>query len=688
MTNNLNLLPGLKTKPYVYSDMHALLAQDAACSEGANIGNDGINLTITCLSMNRIALTEKLVASISNYIPYFKGEILIVDNGSSHEELNILRELQNKYKLKITIVELGENFGVSGGRNESLKYIKTKWALFLDNDIYFINNPLPRLQKDISHMGCHFINMPLLEPDGKTLFAKGGNLFLDIQSDAVHVGAGSACAQEIVTQYDDEGFLTTFLFGGASVINIDTLKNIGCYDNNMFIGFEDIDLSIRIFQAGMKIGTCGAISLIHDHPKPDSAEDKSYEKLRFTRNILKQSADYLEKKHGMIFWSAPVDSWLEEKQKTFEIESMPLSSGNPSTNCSVNTNEIINKPKIALIIDAENWAFANIARQIAHNLSDSFSFTIIPTEVIDNISQVLMMTKDYDITHFFWRESLRMIYDSYYVNYNKNLGLSESEYKEKFLDGRIITSSVYDHLFLEKESIALRERFYNELITAYTVSSSKLFDIYSEIDCYPAPMLTAEDGVDLELFYPKNLDRFDALESRSLRIGWAGNSKWAGELEDFKGYHSLLKPAVEILQNEGLNIDLVLADRQQGFIPHKEMVHYYNQIDLYVCPSKIEGTPNPILESMACGVPVITTDVGIVNDAFGELQKKWILSERNLQILTEKLREFYLQRGKIAKELSQENLSRIRSWDWKLKTNNFKIFFDSLLDAQKVNLKR
>lgn len=87
-----------------------------------------------------------------------------------------------------------------------------------------------------------------------------------------------------------------------------------------------------------------------------------------------------------------------------------------------------------------------------------------------------------------------------------------------------------------------------------------------------------------------------------MRVGWAGNSKWAGELEDFKGYHSLLKPAVEQLQSEGLNIELVLADRQLGFIPHDEMVKYYSQIDVYVCPSKIEGTPNPVLESMACGV--------------------------------------------------------------------------------------
>lgn len=59
--------------------------------------------------------------------------------------------------------------------------------------------------------------------------------------------------------------------------------------------------------------------LIHDHPKPSSNKDKDYEKIRFTRSILKESADYLENKWGMVFWSAPVDDWLEEKQRSFEL---------------------------------------------------------------------------------------------------------------------------------------------------------------------------------------------------------------------------------------------------------------------------------------------------------------------------------------------------------------------------------
>lgn len=685
MSARLKLLPGLKSTEYVYSDLHVLLDSNAGSSFGPNIGSDGSNLTITCLSMSRVFLTEKLVNSIYQHIPSFKGDVLIVDNGSTVEELSILQTLSDRFPLNIRVVELGDNFGVSGGRNKTLEHIKTEWAMFLDNDIYFINNPLPRLQKDISRLGCHFINMPLLDSDGETLFANGGNVFLDIDDDSVHVGAGSACVQEKIITYDGEGFLSTFLFGGASVIKIDSLKNLGNYDENMFIGFEDIDLSLRLYQSGMKVGTCGAISLIHDHPKPSSNKDKDYEKIRFTRSILKESADYLENKWGMVFWSAPVDDWLEEKQRSFEL--ITQNKGNRS---QIDDNELsiicdlpLAKPRIALIIDTENWAFSNIANQIVNYLSDSYDFTIIPTEIVDNISQVIMMTKNYDITHFFWRESLRLIYDEYYINYNRTIGFDELSFKKQYLDGRIITSSVYDHLFLDEQAIKLRKTFYNDLITAYTVSSSKLYDIYSSIAEYPNPSVLAEDGVNLKLFYPIGLERFNNIESRTLRVGWAGNSKWAGEVEDFKGYHSLLKPAVEQLQSEGLNIELVLADRQLGFIPHDEMVNYYSQIDVYVCPSKIEGTPNPVLESMACGVPVISTDVGVVNDAFGDMQKEWILPVRSKDILIDKLRDFYNKRSTVIKCLSSENLQQIKKWDWEVKSENFRTFFDEVLESKK-----
>lgn len=52
-----------------------------------------------------------------------------------------------------------------------------------------------------------------------------------------------------------------------------------------------------------------------------------------------------------------------------------------------------------------------------------------------------------------------------------------------------------------------------------------------------------------------------------------------------------------------------------GFIEDKS--HYYQEADIYLSSSKIEGMSNTILEAMAHGIPVISTNVGAASDQLG-----------------------------------------------------------------------
>lgn len=337
------------------------------------------------------------------------------------------------------------------------------------------------------------------------------------------------------------------------------------------------------------------------------------------------------------------------------------------------------RKKIALIVDADNWAFANIAKNISENLKEDYDFKIIPTSYFnESLATTLMVASDCDLIHFFWRGKLAIMEYFEFTDYVQSLGCSVEQFKKDYFDGRIITTAVYDHLFLDsKEDLKITNTIVSNA-KRYYVSSQRLFDIYNKLDLPNYPTAVITDGVDLKKFYPKNEKRFENIKNRELVIGWVGNSAWEKDKEDFKGVNTILKPALNELIAEGYPIKMYFADRQERMIPHDEMVDYYSKIDLYICTSKIEGTPNPVLESMACGVPIITTDVGIVPEAFGPMQKKYILEERTKENLKSKIKEFIKNIDDI-EEIRNENLKFIKEWTWEKISKKMKKFFDEAL---------
>jgi glycosyltransferase involved in cell wall biosynthesis len=118
-----------------------------------------------------------------------------------------------------------------------------------------------------------------------------------------------------------------------------------------------------------------------------------------------------------------------------------------------------------------------------------------------------------------------------------------------------------------------------------------------------SPLGTCYDGVNTDLFQPQPLRERDG----KLRVGWCGNAD-AKHHGDLKGLH-LIREAVDAHDFA----ELVVGDRTDHWTPHELMPHWYADVDVYVCMSECEGTPNPILEASACARPWVSTDVGIVN---------------------------------------------------------------------------
>ncbi|MGQ4876520.1 MAG: glycosyltransferase [Promethearchaeia archaeon] len=85
-----------------------------------------------------------------------------------------------------------------------------------------------------------------------------------------------------------------------------------------------------------------------------------------------------------------------------------------------------------------------------------------------------------------------------------------------------------------------------------------------------------------------------------------------------------------------------------GRIPKEKMIDFYNSIDYVIITSKIEGGPMALLEGLACGKEIITSDVGMVPE-FKNCKYVHVYDRENPQTLFDLLEKLYKKRLEIRK---------------------------------------
>ncbi len=94
-----------------------------------------------------------------------------------------------------------------------------------------------------------------------------------------------------------------------------------------------------------------------------------------------------------------------------------------------------------------------------------------------------------------------------------------------------------------------------------------------------------------------------------------------------------------------LNVNATFIDS----VSNEDLPREYNKAEIFVLPSFFEGNPKVLLEAMACGLPVITTDVVGINTIIKN-RFSGILCEPNpenlrmsiLELLSNKLMQYDL----------------------------------------------
>jgi len=156
------------------------------------------------------------------------------------------------------------------------------------------------------------------------------------------------------------------------------------------------------------------------------------------------------------------------------------------------------------------------------------------------------------------------------------------------------------------------------------------------------------NGVDTRLFQPADREaeraRLKLTGTVLLMVGnllaLKGHDIVLGALREFSGACLLIIGEGREERNlKGLARALGIQDRVRflGAMPQEDLAAYYRAADALVLASSREGWPNVLLESMACGTPVVSTRVGGTPEIVAAPEAGMLANERSEHGIVEAL---------------------------------------------------
>ena len=101
--------------------------------------------------------------------------------------------------------------------------------------------------------------------------------------------------------------------------------------------------------------------------------------------------------------------------------------------------------------------------------------------------------------------------------------------------------------------------------------------------------------------------------------------------------------------------------RWTGLIPDEDLPAFYNAAACFVYPSRFEGFGLPVLEAMACGTPVVTSNHGALAELVGDAAM--VVDPGNVEALAEAMTRV-LTDATLAADLGRRGLERSRQYSW------------------------
>jgi glycosyltransferase involved in cell wall biosynthesis len=193
-------------------------------------------------------------------------------------------------------------------------------------------------------------------------------------------------------------------------------------------------------------------------------------------------------------------------------------------------------------------------------------------------------------------------------------------------------------------------------------------------DNYSCPKVFLPEGIDTNFFTPKKRSWNSFLnwgkKPNEIVVGWAGRNN---------GFGCKVK-RTHLLSNLDFPVRMQCSHDASSMVKErtlKPMLSFYNSIDVLVLTSLSECMPRVILESCACGIPVISTDVGSIKMM---IHKDWIVPVNPEELVVKEMNKklHQLKDRNLRMKVGYDNMKRVKKL---LSWNVIAPFWDTVFSA-------
>jgi len=269
----------------------------------------------------------------------------------------------------------------------------------------------------------------------------------------------------------------------------------------------------------------------------------------------------------------------------------------------------------------------------------------------------------------------------------------------RFIKAKKVVTSVHDFSFIlhkefhPKERIAYFEKyFFKNIVKSDMIITGSQFskeEVLSRLDFKEEQVRVIYHGINHDVFkiyHDRKVD-FEIPERFILSVGSIEPRKnLLGLLnaynllsEDYKSEYKLVLVGFKGWENSAV-MEVIDKNKEHihylGFISDEELAKVYNLASCFVYPSFYEGFGLPPLEAMACGTPVVTSNLSSMPEVCQDAVV--YCDPHKVDDIKEKI-EFVLQDASLQKEMIEKGIKRASEFTWeKSAKEHEKLFLEVL----------